>query len=308
MVLMVNGTLIQSVKDPEVFLRSYSGFRRGVEEFLSQKERQFNESDGYVYVSQNEFAVASSESTVDKHGLHYLGSDEATTCVILVASNETHVGLAHLDRCEPGGLRSFIDRIGGGKEFTLDIVGGFQDPKETSQKLILSLLKALIAFPEVFTLRTTCVGGFNTQMKKGIPWPRVYGVAVDIRKREVLPGSFNFHGPARVLRHIRLSFSREKRGIQEVFDPESGNLRVEPFSYEPLSQDYAQGLCSLPPKTLIEYISTSPEVEKDSFLPHFLECVDFIQRHPDPVRSNVFPCNKALLFTFMNGAWRLREQ
>ncbi|QQP39104.1 Nterminal asparagine amidase, partial [Caligus rogercresseyi] len=126
-------------------------------------------------------------STVDKHGLHYLGSDEATTCVILVASNETHVGLAHLDRCEPGGLRSFIDRIGGGKEFTLDIVGGFQDPKETT----------LIAFPEVFTLRTTCVGGFNTQMKKGIPWPRVYGVAVDIRKREVLPGSFNFHGPGK---------------------------------------------------------------------------------------------------------------
>lgn len=50
-----------------------------------------------IYVSQREFAVLSHN---DPHGFHLLGSDDATTCHILVLETPSAVALAHLDGCE----------------------------------------------------------------------------------------------------------------------------------------------------------------------------------------------------------------
>ena len=50
-----------------------------------------------IYVSQREFAVLTGN---DPHGFHLLGSDDATTCHILVLDNHSAVALAHLDGCE----------------------------------------------------------------------------------------------------------------------------------------------------------------------------------------------------------------
>nr|XP_040563737.1 uncharacterized protein LOC121113994 [Lepeophtheirus salmonis] len=307
MVLLVNGTLIESVTDPEDLLRSYSRFRDHVQDFLSQKEHKVVECDGCIFVSQNEFAVTRN-STYEKHKIRYLGSDYATTCVIFVVFSDEKIGLAHLDSGDTSALRSLINKIGS-SSLTIDIVGGFLDTRDTSKQILCTILNGLIQFPESFHLRTPCFGEFNTLIKKGIPWPKVYGVAIDIQSREIFPANFIFAGPARALRHVRLSFSKGKKGgIVDIFDDEEGLLRLDPFHYEPLSDYYIKNLLSMPPQYLIKHISTSPEVEKDNFLPNFIECIQFMKRHPDS--KAVFPNGKPCCFKYdtSSRSWKKKEE
>ena len=50
-----------------------------------------------IYAAQREFAVL---NRTDRHGFHLLGSDEATTCHLLILDNHLAVALAHLDGTE----------------------------------------------------------------------------------------------------------------------------------------------------------------------------------------------------------------
>ena len=47
-----------------------------------------------IYVHQREFAVVEKN---DPNGFHFIGSDDATTCHILVLDNQHAVGIIHLD-------------------------------------------------------------------------------------------------------------------------------------------------------------------------------------------------------------------
>jgi hypothetical protein len=50
-----------------------------------------------IYVHQREFAVVAKN---DSNGFHLIGSDDATTCHILVLDNQTAIALGHLDGVE----------------------------------------------------------------------------------------------------------------------------------------------------------------------------------------------------------------
>ncbi|CAF3871546.1 unnamed protein product [Rotaria magnacalcarata] len=63
------------------------------QEFKQSKE----EISKTIYVYQREFAVIANN---DPHGFHLVGSDNATTCHILVLDNHRAVALAHLDGAE----------------------------------------------------------------------------------------------------------------------------------------------------------------------------------------------------------------
>ena len=47
-----------------------------------------------IYVHQHEFAVLGKN---DSNGFHLIGSDDATTCHILILDNQIAIALAHLD-------------------------------------------------------------------------------------------------------------------------------------------------------------------------------------------------------------------
>ena len=76
---------------PRLLERS-TQFARSTE--IQQPENEFAQT---IYVGQREFAVLSRN---DPHGFHLVGSDDATTCHILVLDNGSAVALAHLDGCE----------------------------------------------------------------------------------------------------------------------------------------------------------------------------------------------------------------
>jgi hypothetical protein len=65
-------------------------------EFASSNECQqpVEEISKTIYVHQREFAVVAKN---DPNGFCLIGSDDATTCQILVLDNQFAVGLAHLD-------------------------------------------------------------------------------------------------------------------------------------------------------------------------------------------------------------------
>lgn len=65
-------------------------------EFASSNEfkQPLEEIPKTIYVHQREFAVVAKN---DPHGFHLIGSDDATTCHILVLDNQFAVGLIHLD-------------------------------------------------------------------------------------------------------------------------------------------------------------------------------------------------------------------
>lgn len=50
-----------------------------------------------LYVAQREFAVVAQN---DKNGFCWIGTDDATTCHILILDNRSSVALGHLDGCE----------------------------------------------------------------------------------------------------------------------------------------------------------------------------------------------------------------
>ena len=63
----------------------------------TELQQPAEEVDQTIYVGQREFAIVAND---DPHGFHWLGSDDATTCHILVLDNQVAVALAHLDGCE----------------------------------------------------------------------------------------------------------------------------------------------------------------------------------------------------------------
>ena len=65
-------------------------------QFASSREirQPVEEISKTIYVHQREFAVLAKN---DPNELHLLGSDDATTCQILVLDNQNAVALGHLD-------------------------------------------------------------------------------------------------------------------------------------------------------------------------------------------------------------------
>lgn len=71
----------------------------------NEYEQPTEEISKSIYVHQHEFAVVAKD---DKNGFHLIGSDNATTCHILVIDNHVAVALAHLDG---GETRSSIESM-----------------------------------------------------------------------------------------------------------------------------------------------------------------------------------------------------
>jgi hypothetical protein len=62
-----------------------------------QIKQPLEEISKTIYIHQHEFAVLAKN---DPNGFHLIGSDDATTCHILILDNQFAVALAHLDGSE----------------------------------------------------------------------------------------------------------------------------------------------------------------------------------------------------------------
>ena len=92
------------------------------------------------------------ESPNSSHGLKFVGSEDATTCHIVVIREQSSgkTALIHLDDVNSSALDHVTKQVCDGSEETygqnveIHIFGGYEDENDTSEDLSLGLLKYLI--------------------------------------------------------------------------------------------------------------------------------------------------------------------
>ena len=272
---------------------------------------------GLIYVGQREVVLMSPEH---KSGLKFLGSEDATTCHIIVIINQQTrlTALAHLDSVSKKGLDRICHKLSPDKkdELIINIFGGYEDENDISEELSTDLLRHLIRSEYNFALDYCVIGSFNTSFgdeksKSKYPRPMIYGVAVNVDSGEIFKAEFPDHGPDDVLRHVRLSFRsfesyEQYYGIRddfyEDFDNETGEFIIEPFTFSNNSANCSFVL-KCPDKYILENMSTSPKVEPKNFCSGMRSAVKMVLDHPDPGVS-MFPGNNARRYVFEeNSQW-----
>ena len=249
-----------------------------------------------VYVGQREVAFLDSNQDF---GLNYLGSEDATTCHIIVLQNSRTklTALAHLDSVKSKGLDRVCKKLcseNSNDEIIVHVFGGYEDENQTSEELSLKFFKYLIRSDFHFALGYCVIGQFNTSFgdetsKAKYPRPIIYGIAVQIDTGEIYPAEFPDHGPDGQLRHVRLSFRQfesyeeyheAKDYLDEDFDEKSGIFTIKPFGFG-RSPDL-NFIAKASDKFILENMSTSPKVEPKHFCSEIRCAVKLILDHPNP--------------------------
>ena len=129
-------------------------------------------------------------------------------------------------------------------------------------------------------LVTCCIGELCTLNRNGVPWPVVYGVGVNVKTGDIFPAQFSDKGPDLDIRIARTLTGGEQAGMLEVYDCAREELRIGPFTYEPMravdiwlqqSDDF-----------LVQSLSSSPEVAPPLFVPHLRTTLKRIKDDPYP--------------------------
>ena len=221
-------------------------------------------------MGQREVAVAGREDR-----LEMLGSEDATTCHIVVLRDSTTAttGLAHLDTDEPdqflclerevrdrSGVRS-VSRELESRDYEVSILGGYEDENNTSEDITDTLLSVMQALKATFRLQIAIIGKINTFTKDGVSWPRVYGGGVVLSTGQIFCGKFSYHGPDTDIRALRRSSGG--RNLTNIYDSLSGQIIIQPFTYSVLPD--AHLWLKRADSFLLRYCSTSPLVEPPDF-------------------------------------------
>ncbi|KAJ8982111.1 hypothetical protein NQ317_002338 [Molorchus minor] len=155
----------------------------------------------------------------------------------------------------------------------LQLIGGFSDPRHYSDELFYNVI-------------TSHGSGFNACLrwgtehydKRGIHWPIIYGIGVNIKTGEIFPATFPDKGPDQALRCAR--YLTGVTQVLDIYDCNLGLLRIGPFNYEPLrgvdlwleqNDDF-----------ILQHLSTCPEVEPPHFVMQVRATLKYIQDNQFP--------------------------
>lgn len=271
-----------SVKD---FLQQFPELKIISDRLTSQKPRVVPPK-GLLYVGQREYGGTNPDDDV----IRVIGSEDATTCHIGVLrhSGSGAVCLLHFDGCNTEqGLQSMLQvatelsqgKAGGRLE--IHLVGGFDDEQRNSEEVSLGLFSCLIKTKEEIHLVTACIGSHNTTYKRRIPFPIIYGLAVDVQSGEIYPATFSDHGPDIPVRSAR-HFTGSHDNLP-VYDHRKKQLVIGPFTYNQLSD--LDMLLVMPDKVYRKYLSTSPEQEPEGFEQSVRASLVQMKEHPKPLET-----------------------
>ncbi|XP_015184955.1 PREDICTED: protein N-terminal asparagine amidohydrolase isoform X1 [Polistes dominula] len=285
MVLILNGVLQEDVPtDSRSLYVSHPIYRETATQLHSIPAKLVGPV-GLLYVQQREMAAT---VPVDKN-VSILGSDDMTTCIIVVVkhSGSGASALAHLDGAgTEDAAAAMIQRVTelsiGFPEgrLELQLVGGYSDPRNYSEELFYNILSAFQKQPVEIDLTLCCVGELNTTVRGGIHWPVIYGIGLNLKTGEIFPATFPDKGPDQPLRCARQLTGGQQVHVLDVYDYNLGLLRIGPFNYDPL-----RGVdlwLSQTDQFILQHLSTSPEVE----LPHFASQIRATLKY---IQDNQFP-------------------
>ncbi|KAM0727075.1 Protein N-terminal asparagine amidohydrolase [Formica fusca] len=293
MVLVVGGVVLQEEipADSRSLYAAHPVYRESAAQLHSMQVKLVGPV-GLLYVQQREMAATLPQ---DKN-VNILGSDDMTTCIIVVVrhSGSGAAALAHLDGSgTEDAAVAMIQRV---TELTLgypegrlelQLVGGYSDPRNYSEELFYTILSAFHKQPVEIDLTLCCVGELNTTVRAGIHWPVIYGIGLNVKTGEIFPAGFPDKGPDQALRCARQLTGGQQ--VLDIYDCGLGLLRIGPFNYDPL-----RGVdlwLAQSDQFILQHLSTSPEVEQPHFVSQVRATLKYIQDNQFPAVT-VFRDNK----------------
>ena len=299
----------------DVYLRGVPSIMENADNLLAQSPRVLGESklqtgkERILNVCQGEMAHA-----LPSH-CDIIASDDATTCHIValrsVPSNsqvsyEPMTSLTHIDMA--GYEQSIREMFETHQRYHQDhadrsidtqalipmdlhIMGGFDDEDESSREIsefLMSLFNKIANEMRNFfriTLRTCAISSINDN---GLCCPIGRGLGVELSTGEVFLAEVqpSAVGPAIELRSARGwtqpddDQSKERipqlHLIHSAFGPTNGMIVIQPFKFKPFYN--MKNLMRLPDALMLQYTSTSPDVEKDNFCHNIRQTLRFMQR------------------------------
>ena len=296
MVLVLNGVLQEECPpDTRSLYHTHPVYRETAAQLLAIPNKIIGPV-GLLYVQQREFAATVPH---DKN-VSILGSDDATTCIVVVVrhSGSGAVALAHFDGSGTDeAVCTMVQRVQdlavGYQEgrIELQLVGGFSDTHHYSEDIFYNIMNCFHKLPVEVDLTLACVGELNTTVRGGIHWPMVYGVGVNVKTGEIFPATFPDKGPDQALRCARHLTGQTQ--VLEIYDSHLGLLRIGPFNYEPL-----RGVdlwLEQSDEFILQHLSTSPEVEPPHFVMQIRATLKYIQDNQFPAVT-VFRDNRPHYF------------
>uniref|UniRef100_U5ESL8 Putative asparagine amidohydrolase n=1 Tax=Corethrella appendiculata TaxID=1370023 RepID=U5ESL8_9DIPT len=296
MVLVLNGVLQDNCPlDTHTLFLQHPVYRDTATQLLSIPTKTVG-AVGLLYVGQRELAAVAPH---DKN-VTIIGSDDATTCIIVVVrhSGSGAIALAHLDgNGTDEAVSTMVARVQelavGYPEgrIELQLIGGFRDTQGYAEDLFYNIMQSFHKHPLEIDLTQACVGELNTILRSDINWPIIYGVGVNIKTGEIFPATFPDKGPDLQLRQAR-NFTGGQQ-VLDIYDSQLGMLRIGPFNYDPL-----RGVdlwLEQSDEFILQHLSTSPEVEPPHFAMQVRATLKYIQDNQFPAVT-VFRDNRPHYF------------
>eukprot|EP01080_Neovahlkampfia_damariscottae_P007108 gene7108-11271_t len=256
-----------------------------------------------LHVFQREFA------TILPNQFEFIGSSEATTCIILFIRNKKtgKINCSHIDgsKNQIGGNNCSLKKIfstfnleESSGVLELNFIGGYYDGSENSDKLIDSILFELENSNLNFEIKTFFVSTENSILDKkdSIYYPIAKHASMETSTGKVFQTNFQVTNPEEELRSLRWLGDSE---LGNIYDYKNEVLKIENFHYQTIEQ--ANLFLKLPDKVLLEYMSTSPEVESENFIPKLKNSLKFLINNPD---AKIFFGNESICYKIQDGNWK----
>jgi len=284
MVLMINGVpLEEAPRDLSSFLSSYPHFKESASRLCTMKAESIG-PHGLVYVCAREFAVTHPHD----NKISVMGTDDITTSHIIVIkhSGSGALGLTQIDRYfNDDSLTTMIQRIQSLSyhyegRLQLHLIGGFSDNRRISHNLSIALLQMMHKNRIEMDLETCCIGDLCTLHRNGIAWPIVYGIGVNVKTGDIFPAQFTDKGPDMDIRYARTLTGGDNVGLLEIYDCSREELRIGPFSYEPMRA--VDIWLQQSDEFLLQSLSSVPEVVPPHFVQQLRTTLKRIKDDPYP--------------------------
>ena len=231
-----------------------------------------------ICVLQNESA------TVGRYNeMCYLGSQDATTCVIAIIVSESYCTVLHFDNISVhkyGYIESALRHTENGASLYLVGGYGFDEDENTSQETVQTLLDIFDRQSQRLTLLLACVLKHNTRANPdGTPVPVFTGVCISLRDSTIHPAKFQDRGPMVTERACRCITAG---GTTELCENGNAQITVKPWDFS-VDEDDMNMYCKLLHMDSEEFklaASTSPDAENGSFVKNTKKALALLVNKP----------------------------
>lgn len=264
------------------------------EELIRSPIKELDSTYPALYIGQNEFSILKP----GHDNLEIIGTDEATTCCILIFRHSSSgvVGMAHLDGSHTHQsvrhmFQVFKDASSSRHEgrYEMHMIGGFQDDKYQSINLNHDIIEASCGINNDIHIVNSCIFEENDVVRNYIHYPIITGVAVHLTTGKVGRVKFTYKGPDAVLRSAARSYLDN---IWQIY--KDGRVRVGPYHWKSNSHYFRRAL-QMDDNYILQNFSTSPVQESASFIPAMRAQLSFLVEHQNS-DNTLFSDGKTRLF------------